>query len=148
MNLLIQMKQTYRNQAKQAANAIWGSSAAHVRYKHITVVDDDIDIHDYSAVDWAIAYRVNAGEDDIIIMPSTFGVGLDPSTRKRDRNIPVFGTGKWNRVLIDATINLDYDPDPDLDGARYPPTVWPSREDEDAAHARWVELGFGDYKDE
>src|SRR5262249_36323396 len=45
INLLIQMKQSYRNQAKQAANAIWGSSAAHVRYKHIT--DDDIDIHDY-----------------------------------------------------------------------------------------------------
>ena len=69
INLLIQMKQSYRGQAKQAANAIWGSSAAHVRYKHITVVDDDIDIHDYAAVDWAIAYRVNAGEDDIIIMP-------------------------------------------------------------------------------
>ena len=55
INLLIQMKQSYRGQAKQAANAIWGSSAAHVRYKHVTVVDDDIDIHDYAAVDWAIA---------------------------------------------------------------------------------------------
>src|SRR4029453_14971721 len=51
INLLIQMQQSYRNQAKQAANAVWGSSAAHVRYKHITVVDDDIDIHDYAAVD-------------------------------------------------------------------------------------------------
>ena len=30
----------------------------------------------------------------------------------------LFGTGKWNRVLIDATMNLDYDPDPDLGGAR------------------------------
>src|SRR5205823_6527908 len=47
INLFIRMKQSYRGQAKQAANAIWGSSAAHVRYKHITVVDDDIDIHDY-----------------------------------------------------------------------------------------------------
>ena len=69
INLLIRMKSSYRNQAKQAANAIWGSSAAHVRYKHITVVDDDIDIHDYAAVDWAIAHRVNAGENDIVIMP-------------------------------------------------------------------------------
>ena len=118
INLLIRMKQSYRGQAKQAANAIWGSSAAHVRYKHITVVDDDIDIHDYAAVDWAIAYRVNAGENDIVIMPSTFGAGLDPSTRRRDRNPDLFGTGKWNRVLIDATINLDYDPDP---GARRRP---------------------------
>ena len=92
INLLVSLKQSYRNQAKQAANAIWGSSAAHVRYKHITVVDDDIDIHDYGAVDWAIAYRVNAGEDDIIIMPSTFGLGLDPSTRKRDRNTSLYAS--------------------------------------------------------
>ena len=97
MNLIVQIKQTYRNQAKQVANAIWGSSASHVRYKHVIVVDDDIDIHDYAAVDWAIAYRVNAGEDDVVIMPSTFGAGLDPSTRKRDRNIALFGSGKWNR---------------------------------------------------
>ncbi len=142
VNLLIRMKQSYRGQAKQAANAIWGSSAAHVRYKHITVVDDDIDIHDYAAVDWAIAYRVNAGEDDIIIMPSTFGAGLDPSTRRRDRNAKLYGTGKWNRVLIDATINLDYDPDPDLGGARFPPTVWPEQQDIDAAYARWDEFGL------
>ena len=127
MNLIVQIKQTYRNQAKQVANAIWGSSASHVRFKHITVVDDDIDIHDYAAVDWAVAYRVNAGENDVVIMPSTFGAGLDPSTRKRDRNIALFGSGKWNRMLIDATINLDYDPDPDYGGARFPPTVWPSR---------------------
>jgi UbiD family decarboxylase len=145
-NLFIRMQQTYRGQAKQAANAIWGSTAAHVRYKHITVVDDDIDIHDYAAVDWAIAYRVNAGEDDIVIMPATFGLGLDPSTRKRDRNPTLFGTGKWNRVLIDATINLDYDPDPDFGGARFPPTVWPASDDVDAAKARWSELGLDKVK--
>jgi UbiD family decarboxylase len=143
INLLIQMKQSYRGQAKQAANAIWGSSAAHVRYKHITVVDEDIDIHDYAAVDWAVAYRVNAGEDDVVIMPSTFGAGLDPSTRRRDRNAHLFGTGKWNRVLIDATMNLDYDPDPDLGGARFPPTVWPDKADIEKAYARWPELGLG-----
>jgi 4-hydroxy-3-polyprenylbenzoate decarboxylase len=142
INLLVQMKQSYRNQAKQAANAIWGSSAAHVRYKHITVVDDDIDIHDYAAVDWAIAYRVNAGENDVVIMPSTFGAGLDPSTRRRDRNPALFGTGKWNRVLIDATMNLDYDPDPDLGGARFPPKVWPADDDIAAVRARWKALGL------
>lgn len=143
INVLVRMKQSYRGQAKQAANALWGSSAAHVRYKHVTVVDDDIDIHDYAAVDWAIAHRVNAGEDDIVIMPATFGAGLDPSTRKRDRNPALFGTGKWNRVLIDATINLDYEPDPELGGERFPPTVWPEKADIDKAYARWSELGLG-----
>jgi 4-hydroxy-3-polyprenylbenzoate decarboxylase len=143
INLLIQMQQSYRNQAKQAANAVWGSSAAHVRYKHITVVDDDIDIHDYAAVDWAVAHRVNAGENDVVIMPATFGMGIDPSVRKRDRNPTLFGTGKWNRVLIDATMNLDYDPDPDLGGARFPPTVWPDQDDIAKAYARWSEFGLG-----
>jgi 4-hydroxy-3-polyprenylbenzoate decarboxylase len=142
INLLVRMQQSYRGQAKQAANAIWGSSAAHVRYKHITVVDDDIDIHDYAAVDWAIAYRVNAGEDDIVIMPATFGMGLDPSTRRRDRNPALFGTGKWSRVLIDATMNLDYDPDPEFDGARFPPLAWPDEKDAEAAYARFAELGL------
>jgi hypothetical protein len=45
-------------------------------------------------------------------------------------------------VLIDATMNLDYDPDPELDGARYPPTVWPNEADVNAAMARWPELGL------
>src|SRR5262249_45479655 len=146
INLLIRMQQSYRGQAKQAANAVWGSSAAHVRYKHITVVDDDIDIHDYGAVDWAIAYRVNAGEDDIVIMPSTFGLGPDPSTPRRDGNPALYGTGKWNRLLIDATMNLDYAPDPDFDGARFPPLAWPDKKDEDAALARFAELGLDDPK--
>jgi len=146
INALVRMQQSYRGQAKQAANALWGSTAAHVRYKHVTVVDDDIDIHDYAAVDWAIAHRVNAGENDIVIMPGTFGLGLDPSTRRRDRNPALFGTGKWNRVLIDATMNLDYDPDPDLGGARFPPTVWPNEEDVQSVQARWAELGLDKLK--
>jgi|307.fasta_scaffold33822_2 4-hydroxy-3-polyprenylbenzoate decarboxylase len=142
VNIVVQIKQSYRGQAKQVANALWGSSAGHVRYKHVTVVDDDIDIHDYAAVDWAIAYRVNVGEDDIVIMPATFGLGLDPSTRKRDRNTSLYGTGKWNRMLVDATMNLDYDPDPEFDGARFPPLVWPAADDIAAVKARWGELGL------
>ena len=96
INLLIRMKSSYRNQAKQAANAIWGSSAAHVRYKHITVVDDDIDIHDYAAVDWAIAHRVNAGENDIIIMPTRSAPASIPrrasATAIRRCSAPASGT--------------------------------------------------------
>ena len=74
--------------------------------------------------------------------PLRLRLGLDPSTRKRDRNPTLFGTGKWNRVLIDATINLDYDPDPEFGGARFPPTAWPAQDDVDAAMKRWSELGL------
>ena len=68
----------------QGRGKLWGNSASHVRYKHVTVVDQDIDIHDYAAIDWAFAWRFNAGEDDLIVYPSNWGAGLDPSVRARD----------------------------------------------------------------
>jgi 4-hydroxy-3-polyprenylbenzoate decarboxylase len=140
--LMIQLKQTYRGQAKQAAAAIWGSNAAHLRYKHIWVVDDDIDIHDYGAIDWAFAYRVNAAEDDIVFFPGTFGSALDPSTRLEFRDTNLYGTGKWCRVLIDATINLDFEPQANYGGDRYPPMVKPEKEDWERVERRWAEYGF------
>jgi hypothetical protein len=45
-------------------------------------------------------------------------------------------------VLIDATMNLDYDPDPELGGDRFPPKVWPEQSDIDATMARWTEFGL------
>jgi 4-hydroxy-3-polyprenylbenzoate decarboxylase len=108
------------------------------------VVDEDIDIHDYAAVDWAFAYRVNAAEDDIIFFPGSWGSLLDPSTRLRDRDPMLYGTGKWCRVLIDATVNLDFEPEEQYGGERYPPMVIPHKEDMDKVNARWKEYGFKD----
>ena len=142
--LMIQLHQTYRGQAKQAAAAIWGSNAAHLRYKNIWVVDEDIDIHDYGALDWAFAYRVNAAEDDIVFFPATFGSLLDPSTRLEQRDPLLFGTGKWCRVLIDATVNLDFEPKAEYGGQRYPPMVIPHAQDREKVDARWQEYGFED----
>ncbi|MEE2760937.1 MAG: UbiD family decarboxylase [Pseudomonadota bacterium] len=140
--LMIQIHQTYRGQAKQAAAAIWGSNSAHLRYKNIWVVDEDIDIHDYGALDWALAYRVNAAEDDIVFFPSTFGSLLDPSTRLSDRDPMLYGTGKWTRMLIDATVNMDFDPEEQYSGNRYPPMVIPHDEDWEKVDQRWEEYGF------
>ncbi len=140
--LIIQMRQRYRGQAKQAAMAIWGSNASHLRYKHVWVVDEDIDIHDYASLDWAFAYRVNAAEDDIIFVPGTFGSALDPSTRLQYRDTLKFGTGKWARVLIDATVNMDFEPQEQYGGERYPPTVRPHQQDLDMVNRRWKEYGF------
>ncbi len=140
--LMIQLRQTYRGQAKQAAAAVWGSNAAHLRYKNIWVVDDDIDIHDYGALDWAFAYRVNAAEDDIVFFPGTFGSAIDPSTRLKYRDTEKFGTGKWCRVLIDATVNFDFEPEEAYGGNRYPDTVMPHAEDLALVERRWKEYGF------
>jgi UbiD family decarboxylase len=140
--LMIQLRQTYRGQAKQAAAAIWGSNAAHMRYKHIWVVDEDIDIHDYGAIDWAYAYRVNAAEEDIIFFPGTFGSAIDPSTRLKYRDAEFYGTGKWCRVLIDATVNLDFEGEEKYHGERYPTMVKPEPQDWELVERRWHEYGF------
>jgi UbiD family decarboxylase len=140
--IMLQMRTRYRGQPKQAAMALWGSSSAHVRYKHVWVVDEDIDIHDYAALDWAYAWRVNAAEGDILMVPGGFGAILDPSTRLEYRDPIIYGTGKWCRVLIDATVNMDFAPEEQYGGERYPPTVMPDKEDWDRAGRRWKELGF------
>ncbi len=142
--LIIQLRQFYRGQAKQAAAAIWGSNAAHMRYKNVWVVDEDIDIYDYGALDWAFAYRVNAAEDDIVFFPGTFGSALDPSTRLKYRDTQKFGTGKWCRVLIDATMNMDFDPEPQYGGNRFPHMVTPEKQDLELIERRWKEYGFKD----
>src|SRR5437867_8564166 len=103
VNVVVQITKAYQGQPKQIAAALWGSSAAQFRYKHVTVVEDDIDPSAYEQVDWAFAHRVNAGEDGIVIFPGIFCSPIDPSTPLADCDVPRLGTGLCNRVLIDAT---------------------------------------------
>ena len=62
-----------------------------------------------------------------------------------------FRLGEIDLVMLDADafgeatlvfVEVRYRADPDFGGARFPPTVWPSPEDEAAALARWSELGL------
>jgi hypothetical protein len=134
----------YQGQPKQIAAALWGSSAAQYRYKHVTVVEEDIDPASYEQVDWAFAHRVNAGEEGIVIFPGIFGSPIDPSTPMEDRDVARLGTGLWNRVLIDATRSWKLERRPEWGGERFPPTVRPAAEDEARVRDRWEELGLGD----
>src|SRR5205085_11821955 len=43
VNLRVQIKKHYQGQPKQIAAALWGNSAAQYRYKHVIVVEEDID---------------------------------------------------------------------------------------------------------
>jgi 4-hydroxy-3-polyprenylbenzoate decarboxylase len=144
VNIVVQIKKAYQGQPKQIAAALWGSSAAQYRYKHVTVVEEDIDPASYEQVDWAFAHRVNAGEDGIVIFPGIFGSPIDPSTPMEDRDVARLGTGLWNRVLIDATRSWKLERRPEWGGERFPPTVRPAAEDEAKVRARWEELGLGD----
>lgn len=57
--------------------AIEAAFKAHPSLKHVIVVDNDIDIHDPEAIEWALATRFQAGKD--MIMKFEHGSSLDPS---------------------------------------------------------------------
>ncbi len=76
----------------EARNAGLAVISAHPSVKHVIIVDDDIDIDDPYAIEWAIATRVR-GSEDIIILRDLRGSTLDP--RGRD--------GVGDKVIIDAT---------------------------------------------
>ncbi len=143
-NICVQIRKHYQGQPKQIAAALWGSSAAQYRYKHVFVVEDDIDPSSYAEIDWALAYRMNAGEGGIVVFPGIFGSPIDPSTPLADRDTRQLGTGLWNRVLFDATKNWTFERRAEWDNERFPPTVRPAPEDEARVRERWTELGLGD----
>lgn len=59
-------------------NVIMAAFAAHADIKQVIVVDDDVDVHDPTAVEWAVATRFQASRD-VVIVPSALGSRLDPS---------------------------------------------------------------------
>ena len=144
VNICVQIRKAYQGQPKQIAAALWGASAAQYRYKHVYVVEEDIDVSSYEQIDWALAHRMNAGEGGIVVFPGSFGSPIDPSTPMEDRDVAQLGSGLWNRVLFDATRNWKFPKRREWDGERFPPTVRPAPEDERRARERWDELGLGD----
>lgn len=142
-NTFVAIQKSYRGQAKQVASALWGSQAAQWYLKNIIVVDEDVDIFDYEALDWAFAYRVNAAEDDLVVYPGSFGSLLDPSTRIEDRDAMRFGSGKWARVLIDATKNWNYTRVKSWGDDVYPPLNKIDDKTQARIRSRWGSYGIG-----
>jgi UbiD family decarboxylase len=142
-NLRIQIDKTFRGQAKQVAAIAFSMPGASQWAKNLVVVDKDIDIFDDAAVEWAVAYRTSAAMGDFQFFPGTPGNPLDPSTPLSDRDVAKYGTGKWTRVLIDATVNWDLEPEEQYGGRREPPlcTVTGPKTAE-LVSRRWHEYGF------
>lgn len=143
-NIRVRIKKIYRGHAKQVANALWGCGAgATAAAKHVIVVDEDIDIHDDEAMEWALAYRVNAAMDDVIFFPGTTGSALDPSVPLPQRDVLKYGQGKWTRVLIDATKNWELERQEQYGGEIYPPLATEiDPESGELVNRRWKEYGL------
>ncbi|NPD89380.1 MAG: UbiD family decarboxylase [Asgard group archaeon] len=80
-----------------AKNVALAAFAAHPSLKWCTIVNEDIDVHNPRAVEWATMTR--AGDKDIIIIDNVRGSSLDPSRNAQD-NTTI-------KVIIDATTKED-----------------------------------------
>jgi 2,5-furandicarboxylate decarboxylase 1 len=87
-----------RKQAGEGKNALLAALTAQ-DIKHVVVVDDDIDVHNATDVEWAIATRVQ-GDRDIIIIPGARAKPLDPSLAVMPHGVVPTGA----KVGVDATI--------------------------------------------
>ncbi len=88
-----------KKQAGEGKNALLAALSV-MDLKHVVVVDDDIDVHDPMDVEWALATRVQA-DRDVVIIPGARAKPLDPS-------LPVMPPGvvpTGAKMGIDATIS-------------------------------------------
>jgi 2,5-furandicarboxylate decarboxylase 1 len=95
LHVIVSMKQLKVGQARNVGLDLIKNATI----KHVIVVDDDIDVRDPNAVEWAIATRVQA-DRDVIVIPDLAGMGLDPSQ-------PKFPSGLSAKMIIDATLPMD-----------------------------------------
>ena len=90
--------QIRKRQEGEAKNIMLGAFAGHYDVKHVIVVDEDVDIHDAAAVEWAVATRFQA-DRDLVVVSESQGSKLDPSTRE----------GVGAKMGLDATKPLSAD---------------------------------------
>ncbi|MDV0443057.1 UbiD family decarboxylase [Methanorbis rubei] len=93
---VVQVKKMTNGDGK---NVIMAAFAAHTSLKHVVVVDEDINIYDPNDVEFAIATRVRA-DQDVMIIAGVRGSSLDPCR---------IGDGMNVKMGIDATMNLGHE---------------------------------------
>lgn len=139
---VVSCKMSVAGQPDWISSVLWAQSNATWHWKHVIVVDEDIDPWDPQMVTWAIAWRVKASED-IKIWPRHRGSPIDPRAAPEEK-------GYWDRVLIDATKPFSWEPRA-IWGTRgvnkgepqkFPPTTIPDIDQIKKVNARWQELGI------
>jgi len=97
---VVQIKKKHPDDGKKAIEAAFNG---HKSMKHVTIVDDDVDIYNPLAVEWAMATRFQ-GNKDMIIRPDQPGSSLDPSGKHEPGKKTL-----TTKVGFDATIPSDVD---------------------------------------
>jgi 2,5-furandicarboxylate decarboxylase 1 len=120
-HVYVSIKQQAAGQAKNVALELLKSHLV----KLVVVVDEDVDVRNPTEVEWAIATRMQA-DRDVIILPGMAGLHLDPSQ-------PNHPSGLGAKMLIDATMEF---------GKRYDLIRLPQDRLEQV-RANWAAYGFG-----
>ena len=97
---IVQIKKKNPDDGKKAIEAAFNG---HKSMKHVIIIDEDVDIYNGNAVEWAIATRFQ-GDKDLVIKPDQPGSSLDPSGKHEK--------GKKTltcKVGLDATIPTGVD---------------------------------------
>ena len=97
---IVQIRKKSPDEGKKAIEAAFNG---HKSMKHVIIIDDDVDIYNGTAVEWAIATRFQ-GDKDLVIKPDQPGSSLDPSGKHEK--------GKKTmtcKVGVDATIPTGVD---------------------------------------
>ena len=99
-HLYVKMKKRRESEAK---NVIMAAFGAHFDLKQVIVVDDDVDVHNPTEVEWAVATRFQA-DRDLVVVAGAQGSPLDPSTTVTGRV-----DGMSAKMGLDATRPLTYE---------------------------------------
>jgi 2,5-furandicarboxylate decarboxylase 1 len=97
---VVQIKKKNPDDGKKAIEAAFNG---HKSMKHVVIVDDNVDIYNPNAIEWAIATRFQ-GDADLIVKPNQSGSSLDPSSKQEPGKKAL-----TCKVGFDATIPSDVD---------------------------------------
>ena len=97
---VVQIRKKNPDDGKKAIEAAFNG---HKSMKHVTIVDDDVDIYDPLAVEWAMATRFQ-GDKDMVVKPDQPGSSLDPSGKHEEGKKTL-----TTKIGYDATIPFDVD---------------------------------------
>jgi len=97
---IVQIKKKNPGDGKKAIEAAFNG---HKSMKHVVIIDEDVDIYNSNAVEWAIATRFQ-GDKDLVVKPNQPGSSLDPSGKHEPGKKTL-----TTKVGVDATIPTDVD---------------------------------------
>ncbi|HLY67367.1 MAG TPA: UbiD family decarboxylase, partial [Chloroflexota bacterium] len=114
LHAIVSVEKLYEGFGKSVGLAVLGTHPGRF-IKQVIVVEDDVDPFDMTAVEWAVATRVQPHRDVDVIREVT-GIVLDPSLPRSEQQESSSRTSKW---IIDATR---------YDAKSYPETCEPAPE--------------------